>query len=179
MGELLCRYYAERFGVVIRSIRFPGIISYNAPPGGGTTDFAVDMFFQALESGTYECFVAPKTRLPMMYMDDAVKSVVDLMATESENITVRTSYNVTAFSFSAEELAAAIRKYVSEFECTYRPDFRQEIADTWPRTIDDSTARRDWNWKPEFDLDAMACDMLENVSRAFGRSSTSSVSRYK
>jgi len=180
MGELLCRYYAERYSVDIRSIRFPGIISYNAPPGGGTTDFAVDMFFQALESGTYECFVAPKTRLPMMYMDDAVKSVIDLMAAKSKHITVRTSYNVTAFSFSAEELAAVIRKYVPEFGCTYRPDFRQEIADTWPRTIDDSTARRDWNWKPDFDLDAMARDMLENVGRAVGTPSpTSSVSRYK
>lgn len=170
-GELLCQYYAERFGVDVRSIRFPGVISYSAPPGGGTTDYAVDIFFEALEKGTYKCFVNAETRLPMMYMDDAVKSVIDLMQAQPGNITVRTSYNVTAFSFSVAELASAISNYLPEFSCTYEPDFRQDIASSWPATIDDSQAQTDWSWAPEYDVDRMVKEMLLNVSRALDKQS--------
>lgn len=163
-GELLCRYYAVKFGVDVRSIRFPGIISYASPPGGGTTDFAIDMFFHAVKSGTYTCFVSEGTRLPMMYMPDAVKSVLDLMRAESDAISIRTSYNVTAFSFSAGELAEAITSHIPEFRCTYVPDFRQKIADTWPSSIDDIIARNDWGWNPQFDLQTMVRDMLDQIS---------------
>lgn len=164
-GELLCKFHATHHGVDVRSVRFPGIISHASPPGGGTTDWAVDMFFQALQKGSYECFVNKDTRLPMMYMPDAVKSVLDLMDSDNEAITIRTSYNLTAFSFSAGELAEAIQKHVPGFECSYKPDFRQDIADSWPASIDDSRARRDWNWNPEYDLDSMVKDMLAHVAR--------------
>jgi len=162
-GELLCKFHATHHGVDVRSVRFPGIISHAAPPGGGTTDWAVDMFFQAVRNGSYECFVTEDTRLPMMYMPDAVKSVLDLMSAEESDITIRTSYNLTAFSFSAGELAAAIRSHIPEFKCTYAPDYRQDIADSWPASINDERARRDWNWTPEYDLDAMVSDMLHHV----------------
>jgi nucleoside-diphosphate-sugar epimerase len=162
-GELLCKFHASHHGVDVRSVRFPGIISYSAPPGGGTTDWAVDMFFQAVRHGSYECFVTEETRMPMMYMPDAVKSVLDIMAAPDESITVRTSYNIAAFSFSAGELAAAIRRHIPDFTCTYVPDFRQKIADSWPSSIDDSRARKDWDWKPEYDLEAMVQDMLTHV----------------
>ena len=164
-GELLCKFHATHHGLDVRSVRFPGIISHAAPPGGGTTDWAVDMFFQAVRTGTYECFVTEETRLPMMYMPDAVKSVLDLMDADADNITVRTSYNLTAFSFSAGELAEAIKQHIPGFTCTYKPDFRQDIADSWPESIDDSRAKRDWNWQPSYDLDAMVEDMLEEVAK--------------
>ncbi len=163
-GELLCRYYARKFAVDVRSLRFPGVISYAAPPGGGTTDYAVEMFFGALQHGSYECFVSEDTRLPMMYIPDAVKSVLELMQVDPADISIRTSYNVTAFSFSAQELASAITKHIPEFRCTYTPDSRQIIADSWPRSIDDSTARKDWGWKPEFNLEGMVSDMLKHIS---------------
>ena len=162
-GELLCKFHSNHHDVDVRSVRFPGIISYSAPPGGGTTDWAVDMFFQAVKTGTYECFVTEETRMPMMYMPDAVKSILDIMDSPGENITVRTSYNIAAFSFSAGELAAAIRRHIPEFVCTYKPDFRQAIADSWPSSIDDSRARHDWNWSPEFGLEEMVTDMLKHV----------------
>jgi len=162
-GEQLCRYHSDRYGIDIRSLRFPGVISYSAPPGGGTTDFAVDMFLSAVRSESYTCFVSEETRLPMMYMPDAVKSVLDLMAAPPEQISVRSSYNVTAFSFSAGELADAIRRVIPAFSCRFEPDFRQKIADSWPRSIDDSVARRDWRWQPQFDLQGMVHDMLEHV----------------
>lgn len=167
-GERLCRYYASHHALDVRSIRFPGVISYSAPPGGGTTDFAVEMFFGAIKDGAYDCFVSADTRLPMMYMPDAVKSVLDLMGADSDALSVRTSYNVAAFSFSAGELAEAIQKYVPDFTCTFHPDFRQEIADTWPGSIDDSVARADWNWIPEFDLDRMVRDMLTHIGQSLG-----------
>ena len=169
-GELLCRYYARKFAVDVRSLRFPGIISYAAPPGGGTTDYAVEMFFEALESGSYECFVSGETTLPMMYIRDAVKSVVDLMQAKPEDISVRTSYNITGFSFAAEELAAEITKHVPDFRCTYNPDFRQKIAGTWPRSINDSSARKDWGWSPSFKLEGMVRDMLKQISAIRARS---------
>jgi len=162
-GELLCKFHASHHNVDVRSVRFPGIISYSAPPGGGTTDWAVDMFIQAIRTGTYECFVTEETRMPMMYMPDAVKSILDIMAADDSSISIRTSYNIAAFSFSAGELAAAIRKHIPEFTCTYVPDFRQQIADSWPSSIDDSRARMDWQWSPEYDLEAMVSDMLKHV----------------
>ena len=169
-GELLCKFHATHHDVDVRSVRFPGIISHAAPPGGGTTDWAVDMFVHAVKTGDYTCFVTEDTRLPMMYMPDAVKSVLDLMDAEQANITVRTSYNLTAFSFSAGELAAAIQKHIPEFTCSYEPDFRQDIADTWPASINDSRARADWDWAPEHDLDAMVTDMLYHVREKVSRS---------
>ncbi len=168
-GEHLCKYYARRHGIDVRSLRFPGVISYSAPPGGGTTDYAVDMFIQAVEHGSYDCFVSEETRLPMMYIPDAVKSILDLMNADDDGISVRTSYNVTAFSFSAGELADAIRKHVPDFSCTFHPDFRQEIAETWPKSIDDSVARSDWHWAPRFDLKGMVQDMLTHVGQSSGK----------
>ena len=162
-GELLCKFHQDHHHVDIRSVRFPGIISYSSPPGGGTTDWAVDMFFQAVKNGSYTCFVTEETRMPMMYMPDAVKSILDIMDSNYDSLTVRTSYNLSAFSFSAGELAAAIRRHIPLFECSYKPDFRQAIADSWPSSIDDSRARHDWKWQPNYDLEAMVSDMLVHV----------------
>ncbi|MGB0649818.1 MAG: NAD-dependent epimerase/dehydratase family protein [Rhodothermales bacterium] len=162
-GELLCKFHATHHDLDVRSVRFPGIISHAAPPGGGTTDWAVDMFFQAVRKGHYTCFVTEETRLPMMYMPDAVKSVLDLMDADDDSITVRTSYNLTAFSFSAGELATAIQAHIPDFTVDYEPDFRQEIADSWPQSINDGRARHDWGWQPEYDLNAMVKDMLHYV----------------
>lgn len=163
-GELLCRYAAERDGVDVRSVRFPGIISYGAPPGGGTTDYAVAIFYDALESGSYTSFVRAETRLPMMYMPDAVRSILEIMDAPADSIRVRTSYNLAAMSFSVEELATEIRRHVPSFEIRYEPDFRQAIADSWPAVIDDSAARRDWGWRHEYDLPALVDDMLKNLA---------------
>src|SRR5690606_9502078 len=154
-GELLCQYYALRFGVDVRSVRLPGIVSYGAEPGGGTTDYAVEIFYKALQTGRYTCFLRPDTRLPMMYMPDAVKAMLDLMDADAAALTVRTSYNVASMSFSAEELAGAIRRHLPDFEVCYEPDFRQRIADSWPATIDDGQARADWGWRPSYDLPAL------------------------
>ncbi len=173
-GELLCHYYAHRFGVDVRSLRLPGIISYTTPPGGGTTDFAVEIFYAALMHGTYSCFVRPETRLPMMYMPDAIKAIVHLMAADSASITVRSSYNIAAVSFSAEELVAEIQKYLPEFTCDYVPDFRQAIADSWPCAIDDSKARADWGWKHTYDLSAIVADMLAKLSEQMTRTGNDS-----
>ena len=157
--------YAGRvYGIDVRSLRFPGVISYAAPPGGGTTDYAVDMFFQAVKTGSYTCFVSKETRLPMMYMPDAIHAVIDLMKADSSRISIRTSYNLTAFSFSAEELASAINDQIPDFVCRYEPDFRQEIADTWPYSIDDSTARADWDWTPRFSLEKMVSEMITHIT---------------
>ncbi len=168
-GEQLCKYYAQRHGIDVRSLRFPGVVSYSAPPGGGTTDYAVDMFIHAVEHRSYDCFVTEETRLPMMYMPDAVRSILDLMSADVGGISVRTSYNVTAFSFSAGELADAIRKSLPDFCCTFHPDFRQEIAETWPTSIDDSVARADWRWAPQFDLEGMVLDMLTHIGQSSGK----------
>jgi nucleoside-diphosphate-sugar epimerase len=162
-GELLCQYYYERYGVDVRSLRYPGLISYDTRPGGGTTDYAVDMFYEALTTGAYECFVAPDTQLPMMYMPDAIRATLDLMDASADDLTVRDSYNVTAMSFSAAELAAAIREHEPDFTCTYSPDERQQIADAWPSSIDDSAARRDWGWQPRYNLASMTEDMLAHL----------------
>lgn len=163
-GELLCHYYAHHFGVDVRSLRLPGIISYNAPPGGGTTDFAVDIFSAALKSGTYTCFVRPDTRLPMMYMPDAIRAILGIMQAEATAIKIRSSYNITAISFSAAELVSEIQKHLPQFTCHYVPDFRQTIADSWPSVIDDSKARADWGWQHQYDLAAIVQEMLERLS---------------
>jgi nucleoside-diphosphate-sugar epimerase len=162
-GELLCKYYHARFDVDIRSLRYPGLISYSAPPGGGTTDYAIDMLLAAVEGTPNTCFVRPETRLPMMYMPDAVQAALDLMEAPAADLTVHTSYNIEAISFSAEELESEIKKAVPGFQCTYEPDFRQKIAETWPSTIDDSCARKDWNWRPGYDLASMVEEMLEHL----------------
>jgi nucleoside-diphosphate-sugar epimerase len=162
-GELLCRYYHHRYDVDVRSLRYPGLISYATEPGGGTTDYAVDMFRHAADGTPYTCFVRRDTRLPMMYMPDALRATLDLMEAAPNQITVRESYNVSAMTFTAEALAAAIREQVPSFRCTYTPDARQSIADAWPASVDDHCARNDWNWSPAYDLDAMTNDMLMHL----------------
>jgi nucleoside-diphosphate-sugar epimerase len=164
-GELLCSYYARRWSVDVRSVRYPGIVSWTVPPGGGTTDFAPEMFFAAVRGGRYTCFVGPDTRLPMMYMPDAVNAALDIMDAEPGRLTVRTSYNITAFSFSAAELAATVAERVPGFSVAYAPDERQAIADSWPSVIDDSRARAEWGWKPAYDLGGMTDDMLRNLRK--------------
>jgi nucleoside-diphosphate-sugar epimerase len=162
-GELLCQYYADHFGVDVRSLRFPGIISYRTHPGGGTTDYAVEIFYEALKTGSYRCFVEPRTCLPMMYMPDAIRSILLLMNAPAENISIRTSYNITGISFTVKSLVTEICKRIPSFQCTYAPDFRQEIADSWPSEVDDSQARKDWGWEHQFDLEAIVDDMLEKL----------------
>lgn len=162
-GELLCQYYFRKYGLDIRSVRYPGLISYKAEPGGGTTDYSVAIFYEAIRSGKYKCFVGPKTVLPMMYMPDAIRGTIELMEAPAEKITVRTSYNLAAISFSAEELAAEVARRMPGFNCTYEPDARQQIADSWPKSIDDSQARRDWGWVHEYDLKKMSEDMIRNL----------------
>ena len=166
-GELLCNYYFIRFGLDVRSIRYPGVISSETPPGGGTTDYAVKIFYEALEKKRYMCFVREDTVLPMMYMQDCTKAAIDLMEADPSRIKCRTSYNVTGISFSAGELAAEIKKYIPEFECEYKPDFRQKIADSWPMSIDDSVAHGEWGWKSTYDLAAMTKDMIEKLTKRF------------
>jgi len=166
-GELLCNYYFIRFGLDVRSVRYPGIISSETPPGGGTTDYAVKIFYEALEKKRYTCFVREDTVLPMMYMPDCTKAAIDLVEADASRIKCHTSYNVTAMSFSAGELAAEIKKHIPEFKCEYKPDFRQKIADSWPMSIDDSVAREEWGWKSTYDLAAMTKDMIEKLAKRF------------
>jgi nucleoside-diphosphate-sugar epimerase len=162
-GEFWCNYYHHRFGVDVRSLRYPGLISYKSAPGGGTTDYAVEIFHEALEEKKYECFLKEDTYLPMMYMPDAIRATIELMEAPSEKIKTRTSYNISSMSFSPKEIAAEIKKHIPEFSISYKPDYRQPIADSWPQSIDDSVARTDWNWKEEYDLGAMVKDMLQNL----------------
>jgi len=166
-GELLCNYYFVRFGLDVRSVRYPGIISSETPPGGGTTDYAVEIFYEAIRSKRYTCFVGEDTILPMMYMPDCINAAIDLMEADPSRIKCRTSYNVTGISFSAGELTDEIKKYIPEFRCEYKPDFRQKIADSWPMSIDDSVARGDWGWKPTYNLASMTRDMIEKLSKRF------------
>lgn len=167
-GELLCQYYFKKYNVDVRSLRYPGIISWKAEPGGGTTDYAVGIFYEGLQHSAYTCFVRPDTVLPMMYMDDAVRATIDLMDAPAEKISIRTSYNLAAISFRADELAQEIQKHIP-LEMAYQPDHRQKIADSWPATIDDSQARADWGWKHEFDLTKMTEVMIENLQKKFGQ----------
>ena len=162
-GEFWCNYFFQRFGVDVRSLRYPGLISYKSAPGGGTTDYAVEIFHEALETKKYVSFLNPDTYLPMMYMPDAIRATIELMEAPSDKISVRTSYNISAMSFSPQEIASEIKKYIPEFEITYQPDYRQKIANSWPQSIDDSKSRQDWGWKPEYDLPKMTRDMLENL----------------
>lgn len=171
-GEHWCNYYHEKFGVDVRSIRYPGIISWKTLPGGGTTDYAIDIFIDAIKKGTYECFLNGKTRLPMMYMNDAVRATIQLMQAPEESIKVRTSYNLAAISFTPEEITAEIKKHIPEFTISYNPDFRQDIADSWPQIIDDTAARNDWNWQHDFDLETMTQEMLTNLRAKLSETTT-------
>jgi len=162
-GELLCDYYFQRFGLDVRGVRYPGVISSEALPGGGTTDYAVEMFYAALREGHYTCFVREDTVLPMIYMPDCIRAALDLMDAELSDLRHHNAFNVAAMSFSAGELAAAIRAHLPHFACRFEPDRRQQIADSWPRSLDDSAARGEWGWQPQFDLATMVADMLKRL----------------
>ena len=167
-GEFWCNYFHQRYGVDVRSLRYPGLISYKSSPGGGTTDYAVEIFHAAKEKQKYTSFLSEDTHLPMMYMPDAIRATIELMEAPSEKIKVRTSYNLSGMSFSPLEIGNEIRKHIPTFHLDFNPDYRQQIADSWPKSIDDSHAREDWGWKPEFDLTKMTADMLMNLSTSAG-----------
>jgi nucleoside-diphosphate-sugar epimerase len=167
-GELLCQYYFSRYGVDIRSLRYPGLIGYKAPPGDGTTEYSVHIFYEALKHNSYSCFLKEDAMLPMMYIDDAIKGTIDLMEADSEKISIRTSYNFSAISFTPKELADELKKLIPDFKIDYKPDARQKIAESWPKTIDDSQARSDWGWKHDVDLPKMTKVMLENLRIKLG-----------
>lgn len=162
-GERWCEYYWNRYRIDVRSLRYPGLISYKAQPGGGTTDYAVEIFHDAISKGSYQSFLKEDTYLPMMYMPDAIRATIELMEADADNISIRSSYNLSAMSFSPKEIAAEIQKHLPDFTIQYAPDSRQQIADSWPQSIDDSVARNDWNWKPEYNLQSMTADMLHNL----------------
>ncbi|WGF93628.1 NAD-dependent epimerase/dehydratase family protein [Aequorivita marisscotiae] len=163
-GERWCEYYFKRYGVDVRSVRYPGLISYKTLPGGGTTDYAVDIYHKALKHKKYICFLNAETTLPMMFMDDAIKATVNIMEADTEKIKTRNAYNLSGMSFNPEEITASIKKHIPEFKISYEPDFRQAIADSWPQSIDDSEARDDWGWKSEISLDEMTEIMLTNLN---------------
>jgi nucleoside-diphosphate-sugar epimerase len=168
-GELLSQFYARRFDVDVRSVRYPGVISHAAPPGGGTTDWSVEMIEYAVRGEPYTCFVSDDTRMPMMYMPDAIDAVLHLMDADSDDLGVRTSYNIASFSLTPAELAETIRRFIPSFEYCAEPDYRQQIADSWPRSIDDAAARRDWGWNPSHDLSSTVRDMLTALAESHGR----------
>ena len=163
-GELLCNYYAKTYSLDVRSVRYPGIISHVTLPGGGTTDYAIEIFYEAIKNNCYTCFLRKDTVLPMMYMPDCINAAINLMDEDSSKITCRTSYNLAGMSFSPEELVAEIIECLPDFTCEYQPDFRQKIADSWPMSIDDNFAREEWKWQPRYDLKAMTRDMLEKLT---------------
>jgi nucleoside-diphosphate-sugar epimerase len=169
-GERYCEYYFRKRGVDVRSLRYPGLIGYKSEPGGGTTDYAVSIYHDALTSGKHNCFLGDHTELPMLYMPDALKATLDIMHAPAEKIMIRSSYNLAGMSFSPKEITESIQKYIPGFTTEYNPDSRQAIADSWPNSIDDSEARKDWGWKPSFDLDAMTKDMLKNLAPRYGKS---------
>ena len=164
-GEFWCNYYFNRYGVDVRSLRYPGLISYKSAPGGGTTDYAIEIFHEALEEKKYQCFLNENTYLPMMYMEDAIKATLHLMEAPASKITVRTSYNVSGMSFSPKEISEEIKKHIPNFEITYQPDYRQAIADSWPQSIDDTIARNDWGWNEDYNLEKMTKEMFDNISK--------------
>ena len=169
-GELMCQYYWKRYGVDARSLRYPGLTGYKAPPGDGTTEYSVHIFYGLLNEGKYSCFLKQDARLPMMYIDDAIKGTIDLMEAPPENISVRTSYNFGAINFTPEELVAEIKKLYPNFTCTYDPDpVKQAIAESWPQSIDDSAAKNDWGWKPEIDLTKMTEVMIKGLKKKLGK----------
>lgn len=165
-AENWCHYYFKRYGVDVRSLRYPGIISWDTMPGGGTTDYAVDLFHKAVEKGAYTSYIDKDNQLPMMYMPDAIRATVELMQAPAEKIRVRTSYNITAMSFSPEQLALEVKKIIPGFKIDYAPDFRQDIASGWPNSIDDQEARRDWGWKEEYQLSDMCSDIIKNLKKS-------------
>ncbi|HRI85820.1 MAG TPA: NAD-dependent epimerase/dehydratase family protein [Ignavibacteria bacterium] len=164
-GERWVEYYFNKYGLDIRSIRYPGLISYKTEAGGGTTDYAVEIFYDAIETAKYECFLKPNTKLPMMFMDDAIRATTELMEADSDKISVRSSYNLSGISFDPQELSDEIKKHIPDFEIIYKPDFRQSIADSWPQSIDDSVARKDWGWKNNVDLEKMTKTMLKEIKK--------------
>ena len=164
-GERWCEYYHNIYGVDVRSIRYPGLISWSSPPGGGTTDYAVDIFHKAIAKKKYDCFLSSETKMPMMYMDDAIAATIQIMQSPKEQIKIRSSYNLAAMSFTPSEIAEEIKKHIPEFTITYHPDFRQKIADSWPASIDDSAAREDWKWSHQFDISSMTKDMLDHLKK--------------
>ncbi|MER3376106.1 MAG: NAD-dependent epimerase/dehydratase family protein [Allomuricauda sp.] len=164
-GERWCEYYFKKFGVDVRSVRYPGLISWKTMPGGGTTDYAVEIYHEALKKGAYQSFLDKDTKLPMMYMDDAIRATIQLMESPSEQLTVRSSYNLGSMSFTPSDVADSIKKHIPGFEISYAPDFRQKIADSWPSSIDDTFAKKDWGWHPEFDLDQTTSEMLSNLKK--------------
>lgn len=164
-GEFWCKYYNQRYGIDVRSIRYPGLISYKSSPGGGTTDYAVEIFHEAIEENKYTSFLSKDTYLPMMYMPDAIRATIELMEADAKKISIRTSYNIAGISFSPEEIATEIKKHSKGFEISYKPDYRQAIADSWPQSIDDSVARNDWGWKNDYDLPRLATDMFMNLKK--------------
>jgi nucleoside-diphosphate-sugar epimerase len=162
-GELWCQYYRQRYGLDVRSLRYPGLVSWKGEPGGGTTDYAVDIYYEALQKGHFTCFLSEDTYLPMMYMDDAIRGTIELMEAPLEKIKSTMAYNISAMSFSPKEIAASIQKHIPEFKIDYAPDFRQQIADGWPKSIDDRAAQADWGWKNNYDLNDMSADMLKHL----------------
>ncbi len=168
-GELLGDYYVQRFGMDVRGVRFPGIISSEAMPGGGTTDYAVEIFYEAIKHQHYTCFLQADTVLPMMYMPDCIRATIELMEADRSRLAHHTDFNLAAMSFSPADLVTEIQKHVPDFVCEYKPDYRQEIADSWPRSIDDSAARAEWGWQPAYDLAAMVVDMLEKLGEKHER----------
>lgn len=166
-GERWCEYYHTNYGVDVRSIRYPGIISWKTQPGGGTTDYAVEIFHEAINKGNYTCFLEKDTALPMIYMDDAVKATLDIMMAPKTSVKIRSSYNIGAISFTPEELVLEIQQLIPNFTITYKPDFRQKIADSWPQSISDTFAQTDWNWKPDFDLKTIVNEMILNLRKKY------------
>ena len=166
VGERWCEYYNTKYNVDVRSIRYPGIISWKTKPGGGTTDYAVEIFHDALEKGEYTCFLSEDTELPMMFMDDAIKATLDIMKADESEIKVRSSYNLAAISFTPQEIFEEIRKHIPSFTIKYEPDFRQNIANSWPKSINDSQARNDWHWNHHYDLKDMTSEMLKNLKQS-------------
>jgi nucleoside-diphosphate-sugar epimerase len=164
-GERWCEYYFKKYNVDVRSLRYPGLIGWKSAPGGGTTDYAVHIFHEAIKNGKYECFLSENTTLPMMYMPDAIKATIGIMQADADKVKIRSSYNLAGFSFSPKEIAEEIKKYIPNFTITYNPDSRQQIADSWPESIDASEAAKDWGWKPDFDLKAMTDDMMKNLKK--------------
>jgi len=171
VGERWCEYYFNKYNVDVRSIRYPGIISWKTLPGGGTTDYAIDIYHKAIEEKHYNCFLSENTELPMMFMDDAIKATIQLMEVASENISIRSSYNLAGISFTPKDLVESIQSQISDFTISYNPDFRQDIADSWPKSIDDSLAREDWNWSHNYDLNGITNEMLLNLKKPLKQNS--------
>jgi nucleoside-diphosphate-sugar epimerase len=169
VGERWCEYYHNKLGVDVRSLRYPGIISHKAMPGGGTTDYAVEIYHEAIKKGHYNCFLSENTELPMIFMEDAIKATIDLMEADGNALTIRSSYNLASISFTPAELANSIKKHIPDFSISYEPDFRQAIADSWPSSIDDSVAQNDWNWSAQYNLEAMTTEMLEQLQLKYNK----------